>query len=88
LFQEVNKLAAWAGEDFLQANGDPQLSSLLHVDGSAISPYPEGSLEDQYHGFDDDIATYPELIGQYGFGKLGKIVSLTNPDLLSSWLRD
>lgn len=87
LFQEVNGLAAWSWEDFLQANGDPQLSSLLHVDGSAIFPHPEGALEDQYHGFDDDIATYPELIGQYGFGKLGEIRSLTNPDLLCAGLR-
>lgn len=62
LRQEVAELSAWAWEDFLQANGDPALHSLARVDGSQIFPDPPGALPDRYDGFDDDIATLPELI--------------------------
>src|SRR5699024_2749414 len=68
LFQEVNGLSAWALEDFLRANGDPNLHSLCQVDGTTIFPHPEGALEDRYHGFDDDIATFPQLIREHDFG--------------------
>jgi len=62
LRQEVAELSAWAWEDFLQANGDETLHSLTQVDGSQIFPEPPGALSDRYDGFDDDIATLPELI--------------------------
>ncbi|WP_284976994.1 amidase [Arthrobacter sp. efr-133-TYG-104] len=62
LQQEVMELSAWAWEDFLSANGDPELCSLRDVDGASIFPHPEGALPDRYTGFDDDIAAYPELI--------------------------
>lgn len=62
LHQEVAELSAWAWEDFLQANADEALHSLAQVEGSQIFPAPEGALPDRYDGFDDDIATLPELI--------------------------
>ncbi|MEC5199651.1 amidase [Arthrobacter sp. PL16] len=62
LHSEIVDLSAWAWHDFLQANGDPHLSSLADVDGSQIFPVPDGILHDRYTGFDDDIAEYPDFI--------------------------
>ncbi|MBO3664857.1 amidase [Microbacterium stercoris] len=62
LDREILDLSAWAWEDFLAANGDPDLSTLASVDGSAIFPHPEGALPDRYTGFDDDIAEYPAWV--------------------------
>ncbi|MUN09010.1 amidase [Agromyces luteolus] len=59
LKREIVDLSAWGWEDFLQANGDPALSTLADVDGARIFPHPEGALPDRYTGFDDDIAEYP-----------------------------
>ncbi|WP_344373301.1 amidase [Agromyces tropicus] len=59
LKREIVDLSAWGWEDFLQANGDPALSTLVDVDGARIFPQPEGALPDRYTGFDDDIAEYP-----------------------------
>jgi amidase len=60
LRREIVDLSVWAWEDFLQANGDPQLSRLADVDGARIFPRPDGALPDRYTGFDDDIAHYPD----------------------------
>lgn len=84
LHTEVAGLAAWSWEDFLQANGDPQLNSLRQVDGATIFPPPVGALEDRYDGFDDDVATYPRLIIEHGFGPLGDVPELTDPELLAT----
>lgn len=62
LRREIVDLCAWSWEDFLQANADPQLSSLADVDGATIFPHPEGALPDRYDGFDDDIAEYPAWV--------------------------
>lgn len=62
LHSEITELSAWAWEDFLDANGDPGLDTLARVDGTRIFPSPPGALPDRYHGFDDDIAAYPEII--------------------------
>lgn len=59
LRREIVDLSAWGWEDFLQANGDPNLSTLADVEGGTIFPHPEGALPDRYTGFDDDIAEYP-----------------------------
>lgn len=66
LHHEIVDLSAWAWEDFLQANGDPHLSSLADVDGATIFPSPNGALPDRYTGFDDDIAEYPDFIRRLG----------------------
>lgn len=62
LKREIVDLSAWGWEDFLRANGDPQLHTLAEVDGSSIFPHPEGALPDRYTGFDDDIAEYPDWV--------------------------
>ncbi|MDO9355234.1 MAG: amidase, partial [Solirubrobacteraceae bacterium] len=62
LRREIVDLSAWGWEDFLQANGDPALSTLADVDGASIFPHPEGALPDRYTGFDDDIAEYPDWV--------------------------
>lgn len=62
LRREIIDLSAWSWEDFLQANGDPALSTLADVDGSTIFPHPEGALPDRYTGFEDDIADYPDWV--------------------------
>ncbi|WP_152347000.1 amidase [Brevibacterium sp. CFH 10365] len=62
LDREINDLSSWAWDDFLSANGDPNLSTLADVDGTLIFPHPPGALPDRYDGFDDDIATYPEQV--------------------------
>jgi amidase len=59
LHREILDLSAWAWNDFLEANGDPQLSRLTEVDGKRIFPHPEGALPDRYMGFDDYLPVYP-----------------------------
>lgn len=65
LRREIVDLSAWAWEDFLQANGDPALSTLADVDGATIFPHPPGALPDRYTGFDDDIAEYPAWVREH-----------------------
>lgn len=62
LAREILDLSAWAWEDFLQANADPDLSTLAHVDGDTIFPHQPGTLPDRYDGFDDRIADYPAWV--------------------------
>lgn len=76
LRREIRDLSAWAWEDFLAANGDPALSSLVDVDGSRIFPHPQGALPDRYTGFDDAIAEYPDHIREHPLGPLGDIPEL------------
>lgn len=73
LDREITELSAWAWDDFLRANGDPDLPDLSVVDGSEIFPHPEGALPDRYDGFDDDIATYPEVIRERPIGSPSEI---------------
>ncbi|PRH77597.1 amidase [Streptomyces solincola] len=58
---EIEDLSAWAWDDFLRANGDPQLGTLAEVDGDRIWPKAQGELPDRYDGFDDTIADYPRF---------------------------
>lgn len=81
LRREIVDLSVWGWEDFLQANGDPDLHTLADVDGSRIFPHPEGALPDRYDGFDDDIATYPEHQRQHG------VASFTDIPLLAEGFR-
>lgn len=62
LAEEITALSAWAWEDFLAANADPALPSLVAVDGALIFPEPPGALPHRYTGFDDDIGEYPGLV--------------------------
>ncbi len=76
LRREILDLSAWAWNDFLDANGDPDLCRLSDVDGAAIFPAPDGSLPDRYHGFDDDISDYPAWIRENGVPELAAIPHL------------
>ncbi|NUT72462.1 amidase [Pseudarthrobacter sp. C4D7] len=76
LRREIVDLSAWAWNDFLAANGDPQLNRLADVDGATIFPAPDGALPDRYDGFDDDIADYPEWIREHGAPALADIPHL------------
>ncbi|TGD10971.1 amidase [Brevibacterium sp. S111] len=76
LDREINDLSSWAWDDFLSANGDPNLPTLAEVDGALIFPQPEGALPDRYFGFDDDIATYPEQVRANGYASLTEIPEL------------
>lgn len=60
LLREVQDLAAWSWDDFLDANADPALHRLAEVDGARIFPRPPGALRDRYHDFGDDIALFPD----------------------------
>lgn len=67
LAAEIMDLSAWAWEDFLAANGDPALHTLVEVDGARIFPHPPGALPDRSDGFafDDDIAAYPAFVREH-----------------------
>jgi len=65
LEREVLDLSAWAWDDFLRANGDPNLPNLAAVDGSLIWVNDPGALPDRVEGFgegSDEINTYPDFI--------------------------
>ncbi|KRB36392.1 amidase [Microbacterium sp. Root180] len=76
LHREIVDLSAWAWDDFLDANGDPALSTLADVDGARIFPHPEGALPDRYTGFDDDIAEYPKHVRQHPVSSMAEIPEL------------
>lgn len=76
LRREIMDLSAWAWNDFLDANGDPDLYRLADVDGAAIFPAPDGSLPDRYIGFEDDISDYPAWVRTNGVPSLFDIPQL------------
>lgn len=76
LHREIVDLSAWGWDDFLRANGDPNLSTLADVDGARIFPHPEGALPDRYIGFDDDIAEYPDHVRRHPVADLTEIPEL------------
>ncbi|GAA3883041.1 amidase [Leifsonia kafniensis] len=76
LHHEIVDLSAWAWEDFLQANGDPALHTLVDVVGATIFPQPEGALHDRYNGFEDDIADYPTQVREHGYAHFTQIPEL------------
>ncbi|WES64202.1 amidase [Microbacter sp. GSS18] len=76
LKSEIVDLSAWAWDDFLRANGDPNLDRLDGVDGTRIFPQPEGALPDRYTGFDDDIVTYPAQVREHPHASFADIPHL------------
>jgi len=52
LHDELWDLSAWAFDDFLQANGDPDLNRLVDVEGAKIFPHDPGTLPNR----EDDLA--------------------------------
>ena len=62
LHVELVDLAAWSWEDFLNANGDPELYTLAQIDGDMIFPDPLGALPDRYEGFEDGVEQFPAVV--------------------------
>lgn len=62
LREEVHDLQAWGFDDFLRANGDPELDRLADADGARIYPVPAGTVPDALEVYDDvydiDMAEY------------------------------
>ncbi|MFN0142691.1 MAG: amidase [Mycobacterium sp.] len=70
LKREVLDLSAWAWDDFLRANGDPNVPNLAAVDGSLIWVNDPGALPDRVEGFgegSDEINSYPDFIRDHGY---------------------
>ncbi|MGO4301365.1 amidase [Leifsonia sp. RAF41] len=78
LRREIVDLSAWAWDDFLAANGDPELRTLADVDGARIFPQPAGALPDRYDGFEDDIADYPAWVREHPGTTLDDIPELAD----------
>lgn len=76
LQSEIYDLCAWSWNDFLQANNDPNCTTLANVEGQKIFPHPEGALPDRYYGFDDDLASYPQWVKDHPGLKLTDIPHL------------
>jgi amidase len=71
LDHEILELSAWAWDDFLRANADPNLPDLASVEGSRIWGNDPGALPDRVQGFgeaSDDINGYPDFIRQHPIG--------------------
>ncbi|MEU8138185.1 amidase [Streptodolium elevatio] len=73
---EIEDLSAWAWDDFLRANGDPELGTLADVDGARIWPKHEGELPDRYAGFDDTIGEYPRFVRERPYASVTDIPHL------------
>lgn len=73
LKREIVDLSVWAWDDFLAANGDPDIGGVADVDGALIFPQPPGAVADRYTGFDDDIAEYPDFAREHPSGSLSDI---------------
>jgi len=68
LDREILDLSAWAWDDFLRANADPELNNLAAVDGSLVWVNAPGALPDRVAGFgegSDDINGYPAFIREH-----------------------
>lgn len=76
LDREMLDLSAWAWDDFLRANDDPNLNRLADVDGTLIWVHPSGALPDRAEGFGDDITAYPDFIRSNPIASLADIPDL------------
>ena len=55
---EIWDLSIWSWDYFLKLNAQPELDTMLKVDGPKIFPAPNGALKDRYAEFDFDPADY------------------------------
>lgn len=62
LENEATLLTAWAWDDFLQYNNDPDLNRLEQVDGRKIFPHPKGTLPDREIPFEVDLSMFPDIL--------------------------
>lgn len=94
---EFNHFLAFGWDDFLRANGDPNIPNLGGVDPDKIFPQPKGVLSDRYEEVDDYENRYRAIVAlaQSGVSDprdrddfasgLRALVQLRN-DLFESWL--
>lgn len=61
LREELRELTAWGFDDFLRANGDPDLDRLADVDGELIFPEEPGSLPSREGGMSFGMEEYVEI---------------------------
>ncbi|MBH0116511.1 amidase [Salinibacterium sp. NG253] len=76
LKREIIDLSAWAWEDFLKANGDPNFDTIVGVDGTTIFPSVPDAPHDRYDGFEDDIAVYPTQVRDHPYDTFTDIPEL------------
>lgn len=76
LARELDDLSAWSWEDFLRANGDPEFSTLIGVDGHQIFPQPDGSLPDRFGELDGNMHLFPTLVRERPYASLTDIPDL------------
>ncbi|WP_017792443.1 amidase [Leucobacter salsicius] len=96
---EFNNFLAFGWDDFLLANGDPQLSRLGDVDSAEIYPTPVGALPDRYERVGDHEDRFRGVVDHARSGVadprehpefargLRALVDLRE-SLVESWLQD
>lgn len=96
---EFNHFLAFGWDDFLRANGDPNIPSLIGVSPDEIFPQPEGTLPDRYEEVEDYANRYRAIVALASDGiadpfaredfaqGLTALVRLRE-ELFESWLRD
>jgi amidase len=97
---EIWDLSIWSWDYFLKVNGQPDLDSLIKVDGPKIFPAPNGALKDRYAEFDFDPNDYVVRAREQGIidpfeGSLAKLfaeglaaLEKTRKLDLDDWLAD
>jgi amidase len=76
---EMWPLVIWSWQDFLDRNGDPNLSRIVDVDGPRIYPLPPGTLPDRFED-DPDMSELIEVAERDG------VTSLDDMPLLAQGL--
>lgn len=74
---EFEHFLAFGWDDFLRANGDPELHSLADIDADLIFPTPPGALPDRYEEVEDYENRYRATVA---FAKAGIPDPRTRPD--------
>ncbi len=59
---EFTTLPAFGWDDFLRANGDPALDSLVKADPALLFPLPAGALPDRYPEVADNLNRYDDIV--------------------------
>lgn len=66
IHREVWDLTAWALDDFLRSNDDPELNTLADADGSLLFPLPQGTIPDSLADYGEpynlDLSEYVTLV--------------------------
>lgn len=96
---EFNNFLAFGWDDFLRANGDPNLSRLGDVDSAEIYPTPTGALPDRYERVGDHDDRFRGIVeharsgiadprGLPEFARGLRALVALRESLVESWLHD